>query len=139
MSKKLFTDKEIRLLSKNKYIKKVSEKAITYTEEFRNIFIEQSNKGLFPVQIFEDAGLTVEILGKRRIEECAARWRKKYKNGDTLYDKRKYCSGRSIQRDLSVEEINKRLEAKILLLEAENELLKKADLIERGLIKKLKI
>ena len=31
MSKKLFSNKDIELLSKNKYVKKVSEKGITYT------------------------------------------------------------------------------------------------------------
>ena len=33
MSKKLFTEEEIKLLFKNKYVKKVSRKRITYTKE----------------------------------------------------------------------------------------------------------
>ena len=35
MSKKLFSNEEILILSKNKYIKRVSEKGITYTDEFK--------------------------------------------------------------------------------------------------------
>lgn len=35
MSKKLFIDKEIAILSQNKYIKKVSSKVITYTDELK--------------------------------------------------------------------------------------------------------
>ncbi|MBP1926682.1 hypothetical protein J2Z76_002551, partial [Sedimentibacter acidaminivorans] len=32
MSKKIFTDKEIEILSKNKYVKSVSIKGITYSD-----------------------------------------------------------------------------------------------------------
>ena len=38
MSKKLFSSKDIEILSKNKYVKKVSEKGITYTDEFKRLF-----------------------------------------------------------------------------------------------------
>ena len=34
INRKLFTKENIELLSKNKYVKKVSEKSITYTDEF---------------------------------------------------------------------------------------------------------
>lgn len=34
MSKKLFTEKEIKLLSSNNYVKSVSSKGINYTDEF---------------------------------------------------------------------------------------------------------
>ena len=44
MSKKLFTEKEIQILSKNPYVKSVSEKGITYTDEFKRIFIEENEK-----------------------------------------------------------------------------------------------
>lgn len=39
MSKKLFTDQEIKILSNNPYVKSVSTKGITYTDEFKSIFI----------------------------------------------------------------------------------------------------
>ncbi len=38
MSKKLFTEQEIIILKQNKYIKKVSSKGITYTDEKKNIY-----------------------------------------------------------------------------------------------------
>ncbi|EKQ56722.1 MAG: hypothetical protein A370_01647, partial [Clostridium sp. Maddingley MBC34-26] len=38
MSKKIFTDEEVVLLSKNIYVKNVSNKGITYTDEFKQIF-----------------------------------------------------------------------------------------------------
>ncbi|SQB12454.1 transposase-like protein [Clostridium beijerinckii] len=37
MSKKLFSDEEIKSLSKNRYVKSVSKRGITYTDEFKNI------------------------------------------------------------------------------------------------------
>ena len=44
MSKKLFTEQEIIILKQNKYIKKVSSKGITYTDEFKKIFINESDQ-----------------------------------------------------------------------------------------------
>ena len=35
MSKVLFTDSEVKKLRKNKYVKSVSNKSITYTDEFQ--------------------------------------------------------------------------------------------------------
>ncbi|EOO98084.1 hypothetical protein II1_00245, partial [Bacillus cereus MC118] len=37
MSKKVFTEKEIKLLSSNQYVKSVSSKSITYTDKFKRI------------------------------------------------------------------------------------------------------
>lgn len=34
MNNKIFTKEEVKILSKNKYVKNVSEKTITYTYEF---------------------------------------------------------------------------------------------------------
>ncbi len=70
----------------------------------------------------------------KRVEQCADRWKRKYKTGGILDDARKNASGRTLKRELSTEKIIARLKAKNMLLEAENELLKKAELIERGLI-----
>lgn len=43
MSNKLFTKEEVKILSKNKYVKNVSNKAITYTDELK-VFLLQSMK-----------------------------------------------------------------------------------------------
>lgn len=52
MSKKLFTDKEIEILSQNKYVKKVSGKGVTYTGEFKRKFIVDNQSGKFPREVF---------------------------------------------------------------------------------------
>ncbi|HFE9693250.1 TPA: HTH domain-containing protein, partial [Clostridium perfringens] len=53
MSKKLFTSEEIKILSQNKYVKKVSSKGITYNDEFKRLFIVEIENGKLPRQIFE--------------------------------------------------------------------------------------
>jgi hypothetical protein len=37
MSKKLFSDSEIKILLKNKYVEKVSSKGITYSDKFQSL------------------------------------------------------------------------------------------------------
>lgn len=67
MSKRLFSVEEIEILKNNIYVKKVSSKGITYTDEFKKIFIEENLLGSLPRNIFESYGLSVEILGIKRI------------------------------------------------------------------------
>ncbi|MDM5157296.1 IS3 family transposase [Bacillus sp. DX1.1] len=134
MSKKVFTEKEIKLLSSNQYVKSVSSKSITYTDKFKRICIEEKEKGKFPRQIFEECGFDVEILGMDRIKAASKRWKKAYnENGISgLRDTRFGNSKRSRERELTLEEKNARLEAQINLLKAENELFKKDSFDRKG-------
>nr|WP_308692482.1 IS3 family transposase [uncultured Terrisporobacter sp.] len=127
MSKKLFTEEEIIILKQNKYVKKVTSKGITYTDEFKRIFIDENGNGKLPRIIFEECGFNIDIIGMQRIKSSASRWRTAFKNGGAikLTDTRKYNTGRPIEKDLSIEEKYKKLEAKMKLLQAENELPKK--------------
>lgn len=138
MSTKIFTKEEIEILSSNKYVKRVSAKAITYTDEFKRIFISENEKGKFPRIIFEECGLSISILGKHRLESAAKRWRSAYRKEGMLglQDTRKESSGRPREKELSIEEKYERLKAQNNLLRAENELLKKLDMLERMMIKK---
>mgnify|MGYP003549436666 FL=1 len=133
MSKVIFNDKQIKLLAKNPNVLRVSDKAITYSVEFKNRFIEENSKGVLPRKIFEDNGFDIEIIGLKRIEQSAARWREKYADMGVLglKDSRKSNSGRPLLRELTAQEEIERLKAKISLLEIENEFLKKLDEIER--------
>lgn len=137
MSNKLFTKEEMSILSKNKYVKNVSIKGITYTDEFKSIFIVENKKGKFPRKIFEECGFDINILGIKRIKSAGNRWRAAYrKNGVCgLTDTRKSNTGRPSEKNLSLKEKYERLEAKNNLLKAENELLKKIQYLERSLIK----
>lgn len=133
MSTKHFTDEEMKRLSHNPYVKAISTKGITYTDEFKRIFIAEDEKGKFPRQIFEEHGFDPNILGMERVKSSAKRWRKSYElNGIVgLRDTRKGNSGRPTEKERSLEENYERLKAQNLLLKAENELLKKIDLMER--------
>ena len=134
MSKKLFTKEEIDILSKNKYVKNVSSKGITYSDEFKKLFIIENQNGKFPRQIFEECGFDINILGITRIESSGKRWRSAFRrNGvSQLQDTRKFNTGRPTEKHLSLKEKYEKLQAKVKLLEAENELLKKLEILERS-------
>lgn len=138
MTKNYLTPSQRKEIKKNPYVKAVSDKAITYTDEFKRLFITENEAGKFPREIFEEAGFNIEMMGMTRVNRAADRWKRAYKKqGITgLEDSRKYSSGRPLERELSLEEKYARLEAKTRLLEAENELLKKLDLLERQMLKK---
>ncbi|VXB80406.1 transposase [Bacillus sp. 349Y] len=130
MTKKRFTEKEMKQLSANPYVQSVSEKGITYTDDFKGLFMAEKKNGKFARHIFEDAGFDVEVVGMTRINAANKRWGAAYrKHGVSgLTDTRKDNSGRQREGE-------PRLEAKINLLQAEVELLKKIRFAERGLKK----
>jgi hypothetical protein len=138
MSKKLFSEEEIEILNKNEYVKNVTTKGITYTDEFRMLFIDKNSNGMSTMKIFEECGFNVDILGVGRIKSIAKRLRGLYRDGgiSRLTDTRTSCSGRPTTKNLSLEEKYAHLEEKIKLLKAENELLKKLDMIERQALKR---
>ena len=139
MSKITFTDNQVKKLSKNKWIKNITNKAITYTDGFKiKLVLESKDYKNFPQNIFSECGIDPEIIGMSRIHNSAYRWKKQYEKTGELKDNRKDISGRPRIHELSDTEKLKRAEAKIKLLEAENELLKKNELIEMGILKDIK-
>jgi putative transposase len=133
MSKKIFTNEDIIYFLKNRYVKRISEKGITYTDEFKSLFIAELGMGKFASQIFQDAGFDIDILGRDRIQSARKRWRNAYKESGELglRDTRKFSSGRPLKRELSIEEIIAKKDAEICYWKAEAELLKKIELKER--------
>lgn len=67
---------------------RVTDKAIYYTNEFKLLFIKEYLGGKKPAQIFQDAGFDLKMLGSKRIERAAARWKESYQSGTlgTRYD-----------------------------------------------------
>jgi len=133
MSKKLFSIKEIEVLSNNQYVKFISERVINYTDEFKTLFIAEYNMGKLPMNIFKQAGFDVTILGNDRVWCASKRWRKAYmeSGGLALRDNRKFNSGRHIKHELTINEILAKKDAEIAYWKAEAELLKKIELQER--------
>ncbi len=130
MGKNYFTDEQVEFLKQNKYVKNVSHKAITYTLEFKELFLKEYGSKLVN-QIFVDAGLPLEILGNKRIESCSHLWRKQYKERSSLEDTRKGKSGRPITRDLTQEEIIERQKLQIETMKQEIEFLRQIRRLER--------
>jgi putative transposase len=133
MSKKTFAAEEVELLSNNKFVQNVSEKSITYSNEFKIHFIAESKKGKTSRLIFKEAGFDIGIIGEKRCEVAGARWRKAFKDKGVLGldDTRKHNSGAKLKRELSKDEIIARKDAEIEYLKTEVEMLKKLELCER--------
>ena len=136
MSKITFSNKEIKILQKNPNVQRISDLAITYTDDFKNKFMDEYLAGKLPRQIFEENGFDMNILGIKRIEQSAYRWKKAYEKDGLigLTDARKTASGRPLKRELSQAEIIERQEARIKLLEGQVDLLKKLETTERRLL-----
>ncbi|WP_138752134.1 IS3 family transposase [Paenibacillus sinopodophylli] len=138
MSKKRFTEKDCEILLRNKFVVNVSEKAITYSDEFKQLFIDQNMLQKTPREIFEANGFDVNVIGMSRVKQCADRWRRAYKRDGIvgLTDSRKGSSGRPLQREMTQEEVIAKQDVRIKLLESQLELLKKLDSNERLLVAK---
>ncbi|WP_240419170.1 HTH domain-containing protein [Paenibacillus periandrae] len=135
MSKRLFTSTQMRILDSNPNVVHVTEKAISYKPEFKLQAVQLYQDGCSPMQIFLEAGFDITMIGAETPKKGLKRWRKtfdRYGKEGLLMDRRgKSSTGRPSSKELSTEEKLKRAEAKIKCLEAENELLKKLDALER--------
>lgn len=67
MSKLTFTPEQIQILKANPYVKNVSEKSITYSDEFKRYFVSESLGSKTAKQLFIEAGFDPEMIGKSRI------------------------------------------------------------------------
>ena len=125
MGKNYFTPEQVEQLRKNKYVKHVSEKAITYTEEFKERFMLEYNSGKLPSQIITEMGFDVKALGPKRINEISYRYRKQSKRPEGFKDTRadNVNMGRPRTKDLSQEELIERQKQEIELLKAKVEYL----------------
>lgn len=123
MSKNYFTPEQVEELRKNKYVKHVSEKAITYTEEFKEFFIIEYKKGKLPSQILLEMGLNPKILGRKRLDGIVATIKRQSVSPTGFKDTRADSSGRPLTRELSQEELIERQKQEIELLKAKVEYL----------------
>lgn len=140
MSKNLFTKYQIKELEKNPNVLNVSERAITYHPDFKVKAVHEYHQGKIPSQIFIENGFNIELIGKKQPQKCLSRWREtfdKYGELGLQSDRRgKASTGRPSTKELSIEERLKKAEAKIKLLQAENDFLKKLEELERQALKK---
>ncbi|ERN53457.1 hypothetical protein A33I_11340 [Alkalihalophilus marmarensis DSM 21297] len=140
MSKIIFTESQRKELESNPNIIKVSDRSITYSPEFKMIAVEENAKGKGPQQIFIEHGFDLSIIGSKKPKHCVNRWRSIFERygEEGFYTERrgKGAIGRPSPNDLSPDDKLKKAEARIAYLEAELQLLKKLDVLERQAKKK---
>lgn len=67
MSRRKFSEEEIRELEANPFTFKVSEAQISFTKEFKELFSKEYSEGLVPRMIFQKHGYDPKVLGRARI------------------------------------------------------------------------
>lgn len=123
MGKNYFTPEQVEQLRKNKYVKHVSEKAITYTEEFKEVFLLEYNLGKIPSQILTEMGFDIKVLGSSRVRKISERTKKQSLRPEGFKDTRADSSGRPRTKDLTQEELIERQKQEIEVLKAKVEFL----------------
>jgi hypothetical protein len=131
MGKNYFTQEQIEQLKKNKYVKQVSEKAITYTEDFKEKFLLEYNDNKLPTQILLEMGFDTKVLGRRRIDNITQRVKKQAIRDTGFKDTRADNSGRPSTKELSQEELIKRQKDQIEYLKQQVEFLSDLKRLER--------
>jgi hypothetical protein len=133
MGKNYFTPEQVEDLRRNKYVKNVSEKAITYTEEFKEIFLLEYNTGKLPSHILIEMGFDPKVLGPKRIDNIVQSTKKQSTRPEGFKDTRadNPNMGRTSTRELSQEEIIAKQKAEIELLKAKVEFLSDLKRLER--------
>jgi transposase-like protein len=128
MSKRIFTGEQIEELLANENIAKCSEKAITYERDFKIRAVKQYNEdGMTAKEIFRQAGLDLNVIGRKQPKECLRRWNRIFrkKGIEGLSEVRGKNGGRPKTRNLTGAERMKKLEAEVAYLKAENDFLAK--------------
>lgn len=131
MSNILFDEEQQKQLRANHWVKSVTEKSISFTEDFKVYFINEYNLGKLPKQIFKDAGFDINMLGDKRIEQCTARYKRQNKRIEGFHDTRANNSGRRMGKELSIDEENELLKKQNAKLQQELEFLKKMEYLAR--------
>jgi len=139
-----FTPEQISELEKSPYIRKVTEKTVSYTFEFKEMFWNLYSQGLSPPQIFEQASINIEILGDTRVYSLLTVLRKTKEKGLSFKDGRESADSQTQSRErlpkfpkgtkMSETEITaaevRRLQHQVMFLTQEMEFLKKIIIAE---------
>lgn len=135
MSKIIFNEHQRRILEANPNVNSVSDRSIQYKPEFKIVAVKENLSGKGPSQIFTEHGFDLEMIGARKANQSLDRWRASYHlHGEKgFFEERrgKASTGRPSTKEISPEKKLEKAEARIKYLEAEIELLKKLEELER--------
>jgi hypothetical protein len=131
MSKVTFTNEEIEILKSNRYVKKVGEKSISFTQEFKEIIVREGRSGKSHMRILRDLGIDGNMLGENRINSMFIRCRDQLARSETWVRSKPLGRPKKIKFS-NIEEENRYLKDRMEYLEQENEFLKKLKALQRG-------
>ena len=121
MKRKPYTVQEKEILLQSIAIEKIANSSATYKKEFKLYAVGEYLTGKTPLEIFIEAGVDVNILGKEQPQKCLSRWIKihdTYGPNALLQENRGINSkGRPSKKELTIEE-------KLAKSERENEILR---------------
>ncbi len=124
-----FTNEEVLELRKNPNVVKCSQKAVTYSKDFKIKAVKQFlEEELYASQIFKKAGFNLALLGKDTPKDRLKSWlriHKKSGEGGLRIDGRgRNSPGRPKTSDLDGEKQLEYYKAQVAYLKAENDFLK---------------
>ena len=130
MSKRIFNEEQIKELLENVCVSRCSDKSISYTKEFKLLAVKQYQEGKTGREIFQEAGFSIELIGRDIPNDCLLRWRRKYQlKGDLglSKDERGKSGNGGRPRTMGLTEAGRinRLEIEVAYLKAENDFLVK--------------
>ena len=124
MSKRIFSLKEASRLRDNPNVLRCTPKYITYHPNFKSSAVARyARDGLSPVQIFQEAGFDVEVIGRKTPIDRLKEWRKVVATRGMeklMTEKRGRPPRQPNQLPESDQEKIRALEDKVAYLQAEN-------------------
>ena len=127
----------VRKLNENPNVKKATEWTVSFTPEFKQRAYDEYYAGKSMRQIFTEAGLDVEQLGDKRLQNFRAKLIEKGTKENGFEDGRKSNSRKEAQStEAQMAKRIRELEHRNAYLEQENEFLKKIQSLEKGCGKK---
>ena len=129
MSKRRFTAQQAKDLLKNENVAKCSDRAITYSKDFKVRAVKQYvEDGQSTKEIFRAAGFDLGAIGEDTPKECLQNWRRIFKIKGApglITETRGRGGGRPKTKGLTDQKKIEYLEAKVAYLKAENDFLAK--------------
>lgn len=135
MKNNIFTNEQIESLVRNKYVSKVTDSSIMFTEEFKKEYVRERNNGIEPRAIYKKYDIDYNILGNYRIKSNDSR----FMTQSTRMEKfdRKKGSGRPRKREFSNDQEELEfLRNELEYTKQENLFLKKLEQLERRVKRK---
>lgn len=126
MSRKTFNDEEIFVLRQNPFTFHATHNVLSFTKEFKELFIVEYNGGKLPRQILIDHGYDPDILGDRRVWGISQKIRAQYAK-NSGFNEGYHSPAKTLNPPglLSEKEELKQLRQRVDYLEQEIEFLKK--------------